>query len=100
MSTKCTIVKSFLSTQHYFGVCMNVKEMMRFRTEMQEPSANVLRKNEPKNLQILCGSAACQEVLSTGSTRTRTRKVVHSCLLMNKSVALWMDLCPYHFHAM
>ena len=50
---------------------MNVKEMMRFRTEMQEPSANVLRKNEPKNLQILCGSAACQEVLSTGSTRYR-----------------------------
>ena len=72
MSTKCTIVKSFLSTQHYFGVCMNVKEMMRF-TAMHKPSANVLRKNEPKNLQILCGAAACQEVLGTGSTRTRTR---------------------------
>ena len=83
MSTKCTIVKSFLSTQHYFGVCKNVKEMMRCKCRT-EPSANVLRKNEPKNLQILCGSAACQEVqavLGTGSTRTRTRYTESSTFL-------------------
>ena len=49
---------------------------------MQKKSfANVLRKNEGKNLQILCGAAACQEVLSTRSTRTRTGNVVHSCLI-------------------
>ena len=78
------LVKSYLSTQIIaVSLCIKyVMELTGYRTDMQKKSfANVLRKNEGKNLQILCGAAACQEVLSTRSTRTRTGNVVHSCLI-------------------